>query len=200
MPANLTSRSNFDAALRIYYREESERIFAQFGANVLGHATTQERAQLVENLLLRLYAQQPQLLDSGYALVALGGFGRAALFPHSDIDLLFLCENERLRDLAKDPVRHICQQLWDSGLRVSPTTRTLDDCARFDQDNVEFTISLLDSRPLIGDETLFAGMHDRNLPQLLAREASALVQGLTQVTRGFVTRASATRSSILSRT
>lgn len=183
MASNSNPGATFDPALRSFYREESERILEQFGANVLGHATTRSRSETVEKLLLGLYAQQAQLRGPGYALVALGGFGGSALFPHSDIDLLFLCENERLRDRAKDPVRQICQELWDSGLRVSPTTRTLDDCARFDADNVEFTISLLDSRLLVGDEKLFAVMHDRNLPQLVAREASALVQGLTEVTR-----------------
>ena len=99
---------------------------------------------------------------AGFALVALGGFGRRALYPQSDIDLLFLCENEALRSRAKDPVRSICQELWDTGLRVSPTTRTIDDCGRFDQDNVEFTISLLDCRFLIGDEKLFARLRDKS--------------------------------------
>ncbi len=183
MASNSNSSATFDPALRTRYRAESERIFEQFGARVLGHATTRSRSETVEKLLLGLYAHQEQLREPGHALIALGGFGRSALFPHSDIDLLFLCANERLRDRAKDPLRQICQQLWDSGLRVSPTTRTLEDCARFDPDNVEFTISLLDSRLLVGDEKLFAIMHDRNLPRLVAREAGPLVQGLTEVTR-----------------
>jgi [protein-PII] uridylyltransferase len=183
MASNSNSSSTFDPASRTFYRDESERILEQFGENVLGRATTRRRSEMVGKLLLGLYSEQQQLGESGYALIALGGFGRAALFPHSDIDLLFLCENERLRERAKDPVRSICQELWDSGLRVSPTTRTLEDCARFDPDNVEFTISLLDSRLLVGDETLFAAMRDRCLPQLVARETAALVQGLTQVTR-----------------
>lgn len=183
MASNSNPSATFDPALRAFYREESARIFEQFGETVLGRAITGGRSDAVEKLLLGLYAQQEQFHEPGYALVALGGFGRSALFPHSDIDLLFLCESERQRDRAKDPVRQVCQELWDSGLRVSPTTRTLDDCARFDPDNVEFTISLLDSRLLVGDEKLFATMHDRSLPQLVARESGALVEGLTQVTR-----------------
>ncbi len=103
---------------------------------------------VVDKLLLQLWAQQPAVaVDGGIrhgCARAVMGAGR--LYPHSDIDLLFLCENEGLRARAKDPVRSICQELWDTGLRVSPTTRTVDDCGRFDQDNVEFTISLLDCR------------------------------------------------------
>ena len=83
----------------------------------------------------------------------------------------------------KDPVRSMCQEMWDTGLRVSPTTRTLDECARFDQDNVEFTVSLLDCRFLSGDAKLFERLHEKNLPQLVARESDVLMQRLAEVTR-----------------
>ena len=98
-------------------------------------------------------------------------------------DLLFLAESESLRGRMKDPVRSICQEMWDIGLRVSPTTRTLDDCARFDQDNVEFTISLLDCRFLTGEAALFERLRKKILPQLVARESDVLVQRLAEVTR-----------------
>src|SRR5271166_5112856 len=171
-----------DSALRSYYHEESERVRRDFESNGSGRACTQERAQLVDRLLLHLWEQQPALhSNSGFALMALGGFGRRALYPHSDIDLLFLCENEAQRARAKEPVRAICQELWDTGLRVSPTTRTIDDCGHFDQENVEFTISLLDCRLLIGDPQLFARLHGKIVPQLVARESGVLVQRLTEV-------------------
>jgi [protein-PII] uridylyltransferase len=178
------STPTFDPALRSFYKEESDRVRRDFEANGSGRSCTLDRTQLVDKLLFHLWEQQPALrTTTGFALVALGGFGRRALYPHSDIDLLFLCENEALRTRAKDPVRSICQELWDTGLRVSPTTRTIDDCGRFDQDNVEFTISLLDCRFLIGDEKLFARLHDKSLPQLVARESGILIQRLTEVTK-----------------
>jgi [protein-PII] uridylyltransferase len=177
------STPTFDSNLRNVYKEESERIRRDFESNGSGRSCTQKRAQLVDKLLLNVWNQLPDLRGgSGIALVALGGFGRLNLYPHSDIDLLFLCENESLRARAKEPVRAICQELWDSGLRVSPTTRTLDDCGRFDQENVEFTISLLDSRFLGGDDELFAHLHDKTVPQLVARESGILIQRLTEVT------------------
>ena len=83
----------------------------------------------------------------------------------------------------KDPVRSICQEMWDIGLRVSPATRTLDDCAHFDQDNVEFTISLLDCRFLTGDARRCSSACATScLPQLVARESDVLVQRLAEVT------------------
>lgn len=172
-----------DQGLRNYYRQESERLHQEFEANASGVSATRDRALLVDKLLFHLWEQQPALRDSGCALVALGGFGRGTLFPYSDVDLLFLCESEALRNRIKDPVRAICQELWDTGLRVSPTTRTIEDCSRFDQDNVEFTISLLDCRFLTGDERLFARLKDKALPQLVGRESAVLMQQLAQVTK-----------------
>ena len=173
----------FDPALRSSYKEESDRIRRDFEGDGLGRACTQGRAQLVDKLLYHVWAQQPALQSKeGFAMVALGGYGRRALYPHSDIDLLFLCENEALRNRIMDPVRSVCQELWDTGLRVSPTTRTIDDCGRFDQDNVEFTISLLDCRFLLGDERLVERLRGKIVPQLVARESGVLLQRLTEVT------------------
>jgi [protein-PII] uridylyltransferase len=177
------STPTFDPALRSYYKEESERIRRDFEAEGRGRVCTQGRALLVDRILCQLWSQQPALHGAeGYAIVALGGYGRRTLYPHSDIDLLFLCDGEAHRSRAADSVRSICQDLWDTSLRASPTTRTIEDCGRFDQENVEFTISLLDCRLLIGDERLFARLRDKIVPQLVARESSVLTQRLTEVT------------------
>jgi [protein-PII] uridylyltransferase len=173
-----------DSTLRTYYRQEFERLRGEFEANGSGAATARDRTAVVDKLAIQLWEQNVSTRSgSGLALVALGGFGRRALFPHSDVDLLFLTQNEELRGWAKDPVRSICQEMWDIGLRVSPTTRTLDDCARFDRDNVEFTISLLDCRFLTGEAALCERLRQKILPQLVARESDELVQRLAEVTR-----------------
>ena len=169
---------------RALYRQEFERLRREFEATGSGRASLRDRTQFVDKLALQLWEQHvPPTVRSGFALAALGGFGRGALFPHSDIDLLFLAENDALRGTMKDPVRSMCQEMWDTGLRVSPTTRTLDECARFDPDNVEFTVSLLDCRFLSGDAKLFERLHEKSLPQLVARESDVLMQRLAEVTR-----------------
>src|SRR6516225_6950471 len=172
-----------DSALRSFYREESERVRRDFEAGGSGHSCTEERTLVVERQIASPWEHQPALSSTpGFALVALGGFGRRALYPHSDIDLLFLSETDALRLSAKDAVRTVCQELWDAGLRVSPATRTIEDCGHFDQENVEFTISLLDCRFLFGDEKLCARLHDKVNPQLVASESLVLTQRLMEVT------------------
>src|ERR1700723_2684375 len=118
-----------------------------------------------------------------FALVATGGFGRGWLFPYSDIDLLFLFSDRGNEQAFKDPVRRFSQELWDLRLKLSPATRTLAECDRFDPDNTEFPISLLDCRFLTGDRELFGRLHDKVVPKLVSRESRPLLQGLAGVTR-----------------
>ncbi len=83
----------------------------------------------------------------------------------------------------KDAIRQFSQELWDLKLKLSPASRTLAECDRFDANNTEFTISLLDCRFLAGDRELFVRLHDKLIPKLVMRESKALLQGLAEVTR-----------------
>jgi [protein-PII] uridylyltransferase len=169
--------------LRNFYRQEFERVRRDFEATGSGLGSLSDRTRLVDLLALTLWDQHfTSRPRSGYALIAVGGYGRSELFPHSDIDVLFLSEDETSRERIEDQVGSVCQQMWDCGLRVSPAIRTLADCARFQQDNLEFTLSLLDCRLLGGDTDLFERLHERKLPELIAREADALLQSLTEIT------------------
>jgi [protein-PII] uridylyltransferase len=115
--------------------------------------------------------------------VALGGFGRACLFPHSDIDILFLHAAAETEPALKDPVRRFSQEMWDLHMKVSPATRTLAECDRFDPNNIEFAISLLDCRYLAGDQAVFHRLREKVIPKLVLRECQSLVQSLAEVTR-----------------
>jgi [protein-PII] uridylyltransferase len=172
--------------LRDLYQENSARIQRAFAENRDGRAATAQRTELVDSLALRLW--QSIICEGGeppkFALIALGGYGRRMLFPHSDIDLLFLHESASGEQALRDPVRRFSQELWDLRLRLSPATRTLAECDRFDPNNTEFTISLLDCRFLAGDRELFTRLREKLLPKLIMREYQALVENLTEVTRG----------------
>ncbi len=105
--------------------------------------------------------QHDAKLASGIAVAAIGGYGRRELFPYSDVDLLFLLDSRVVEKDVKDAIRRRDQELWDCGIRVSPTTRTLAECEQFDEDNAEFALSLLDHRLLTGDaEVCAASWHE----------------------------------------
>ena len=172
--------------LRGSLTEESARIQHEFEASADGRAALAQRTRLVEDILARLWRDiisSDEAKPANFALVATGGFGRGWMFPYSDIDLLFLFGDRDAEKTFKDLVRRFSQELWDLRLKLSPASRTLAECDRYDPNNTEFTISLLDCRYLAGDHDLFRRLHDKVIPKLVMRESKALLQGLAEVTR-----------------
>jgi [protein-PII] uridylyltransferase len=172
--------------LRDFYASESGRLRAEFQARRDGPSAVGGRTALVDSVAHRLWKEliSPDLAGpSGFALVALGGYGRRWLFPYSDIDILFLDEGGVADSEIRNRVRVFSQEMWDLRLKLSPSSRTLSECEKFDPSNVEFAISLLDCRYLAGDHGLFARLHDQIISKVVARESRAIVQKLTDLTR-----------------
>src|SRR5208337_2080973 len=145
-------------SLKVEYLTGSERLQLQFEQTRSGRSVLLGRTALVDSLAHQLWRHHiaPDLSQpEGFALVAIGGYGRGVLAPYSDVDLLFLSDGELPAAARKDAIRAFCQDLWDLRLRLSPTTRTLENCDRLHRDNPEFNISLLDCRLLAGDHSLF---------------------------------------------
>jgi [protein-PII] uridylyltransferase len=172
--------------LRSSINDESARIQREFQGSGDGRGAVTQRTRLVEDVLARLWhdiVSSDESKPTNFALVATGGFGRGWLFPYSDIDILFLFGDRDAEQGFKDPVRRFSQELWDLRLKLSPASRTLAECDRYDPNNTEFTISLLDCRYLAGDRDLFRRLHDKVIPKLVMRESKSLLQGLAEVTR-----------------
>jgi [protein-PII] uridylyltransferase len=174
------------AELRELYTKEFARLQQEFYATTDGRAAILGRTALVESVTLRLWNEIISPETGGpadFALVALGGFGRGALFPYSDVDLLFLHAGDASEGELKIRIRSFSQELWDLRLKLSPATRTLAECDRFDPDNLEFSISLLDCRYLAGDRALFAQLHDTVVRRLVLRDAPLIIKHLADLTR-----------------
>jgi [protein-PII] uridylyltransferase len=182
----MSTKPSLSGELRELYAEESARIQGEFAITGDGRNALLARTALVETIALRLWKNLISPAADGphdFALVALGGFGRRWLFPHSDIDLLFLHADGSTEKEFKDRIRQFSQEIWDLRLKLSPSTRTLAECDRFDPKNVEFVISLLDCRYLAGDRELFDGLHGNVIPKLALRESQKIVKRLAELTR-----------------
>jgi [protein-PII] uridylyltransferase len=88
---------------------------------------------------------------------AMGGYGRRALAPFSDIDLLFL-HPHKITPNAEQIVEYVLYMLWDLGIKVGHAVRTPADCARMARGDHTIATALLESRWLWGDEALFDEM------------------------------------------
>ncbi len=148
---------------------------AAFARTGDGPACLRRRSAEVDQLLRTIWAGVLGEREAPVALFALGGFGRAELFPFSDVDVLFLCGSEAAERDAHELIRSATQAIWDAGLRASPATRTVRDCERLDgRGNLEFAISLLDRRFLTGDAALGTRFEAEVLPAALLRELPVL--------------------------
>ena len=146
------------STLQELYADESAKIRMRFEATGDGKAAIRERSSLIDSVVGELWNEVKVTGRSvdGFCIAAMGGYGRRALFPYSDIDLLFLSEKHGHEEyLSKTVIAPLSQSLWDLHLRVSPTTRTLAECGKLHRGNIEFNISLLDCRYICGDEELF---------------------------------------------
>jgi len=144
------------------------------------HAITR-RAALVDALVRELFRRHFEPATP-LAVCAVGGYGRSELFPSSDVDLLFLVETPPTPELAR-ALKAFLQSLWDAHLRASHSVHTLAETGTLLDGNAEFTISLLDVRPLAGQDAFTEQLVSATLPGLIRRERKALLGQL----RGLVT-------------
>ena len=94
------------------------------------------------------------------ALLAVGGYGRGDLFPHSDVDILVLLPSGPDPALAAK-LENLIGRLWDLGLEVSHSVRTIEQCVEEADRDVTVRTALLESRRVIGSRTLFQEFHRR---------------------------------------
>ncbi|GAC1701846.1 MAG: [protein-PII] uridylyltransferase [Candidatus Acidiferrum sp.] len=155
---------------------ERQRIRQQFEQGASAHDTLGALCALADRTIQDVYADGLRLCKPagnrpafeagtpGLCLLALGGYGRRLLFPYSDLDILFLFENEKKEQESRALIAEFSRRLWDLGFRVSSAGRTIEECRRIEEDNAEFHLALLDRRFLCGDETLFEKLHTKVLP------------------------------------
>jgi len=99
--------------------------------------------------------EDPAAPARGLALVALGGYGRRELAPASDLDVMVL-SRERFRGETRERVAELFRALWDLGLDVGHSARTLAECALALGRDADSATALLEGRFLAGDADTFA--------------------------------------------
>ncbi|MEX1057476.1 MAG: nucleotidyltransferase domain-containing protein, partial [Natronospirillum sp.] len=112
----------------------------------------QARTRAVDALLHRLWQHFEWPAEA--ALVAVGGYGRGELLPHSDIDLLLLFRHEGDIDAHVTSVESFITLLWDLSLDIGHSVRTLNVCIEEAREDLTVVTNLLEARLLNGDATL----------------------------------------------
>jgi [protein-PII] uridylyltransferase len=162
-----------------------ERHFA--GAS--GSEIVRDLTAAIDNVVRALYVyavgehdRRFSKLSQRLAVLARGGYGRAELNPHSDIDLLFL------HDWKPGPYLEIVAEiilhaLWDAGLIVGHAVRNVRECVRMADNDLKEKTAILDSRFLAGDSALWADLDKALVTSVLNRNQARFFKAKLEESR-----------------
>jgi len=133
-------------------KAERAHLFAQFDQHANVQQLVTKLARAVDRALVRLW--QEEQMPTTCALIAVGGYGRGELFPHSDVDILLLLPGTADKALEAR-LEAFIGRCWDMGLDIGSSVRTVDECIKEAAQDVTVRTSLLEARLLTGDEGLY---------------------------------------------
>lgn len=152
---------------RNFLKVEAHRLRILHRAGGSGREVCRARAAILD-LLLRYILEgtrnaTPALAEKNLppiALVAIGGYGRGELNPHSDIDFMFLHSGEMVASGRPKPtmsaiVDGLLYPLWDIGLKVGHSVRSISDCIHVANTDMQSKTSLIEARLITGNSELF---------------------------------------------
>ena len=157
------------ARYKNFLKVESHRLKMLHHAGAGGREVCRARAAVLDVLLryiLGAVGNTTQVATKAppprFALVAIGGYGRGELNPHSDIDIMFLHNGDTISTARGKPHPHLSAltdgllyTLWDIGLKVGHSVRTLDDSVRIANSDMQSKTSLIEARFITGDREMF---------------------------------------------
>ena len=156
------------ARFKAFLKVETHRVKLLHRSGGGGREVCRARAVILDVLLRYLWnaakgslSEQAQKEFPPLALVAIGGYGRAELNPHSDIDFMFLHDGQVVMG-GKRPLPHLAKlvdgilyPLWDLGLKVGHSVRSVEDCVTVANGDMQSKTSLIEARLITGNEALF---------------------------------------------
>src|SRR5690625_3364961 len=117
-----------------------------------------------DHCLKQLFQQFP--LPKGSTCLALGGYGRQALYPHSDVDLLFLIPSPIQNAQEQHQLEQLIAACWDLGLSLSHSVETLEQCLERCSRDVALQTALLEARYLAGNKDFWLKLKHQYHKQL----------------------------------
>jgi [protein-PII] uridylyltransferase len=154
------------AACKAFLREEMGALRQRHEAGASGTEIARGRADIMDVMLARLFLYALGSFTRRHgpppvpvALIALGGYGRGELSPWSDLDVMFLFPAKTKPAVRKPLQEHLTQEilyiLWDCGLKVGHSTRTVDEVFTEARRDIQTKTALLEARFIAGSQGLY---------------------------------------------
>lgn len=148
---------------RAALQETQAQLDAAFGSTPIRDLVAQ-RAAAMDNVLSAVWQFSEFTEVPDIALVAVGGYGRGELHPHSDVDILVLCEQPP-EGLLKEQLERFITLLWDIGLEIGHSVRTLDEGVALARSDITIATNIMEMRTLCGPDQLREKLLQLTSPQ-----------------------------------
>ncbi len=153
-------------------QQKNAELIERFRNGVPAAELIHDRSDFMDEILSACWQHFLGAHAEKLALVAVGGYGRRELHPHSDIDILALLDPSVTTDTS---VAMACQKelagffnfLWDIGLKPAQSVRTVADCVNLARQDQTVITSLMESRLIQGSEALFDTLSTKLGPEHL---------------------------------
>ena len=146
--------------LRSHLQSRKGEIAASHRAGAGGFATCVALTRMMDEAIVSACRSLPPGTMEAIALIALGGYGRCELSPHSDVDIMVLCPKGGKRESAEDAAKAVLHYLWDAGIDVGHSVRTVDEAIALFGVTFDSWASMIESRFLYGDAALADELYD----------------------------------------
>ena len=151
----LNSESPTTGIYKDQIQNANQYLIESFDANKPIKDLLYKRAWFIDQLLIQ--AWQQHIFSTDLALIAVGGFGRRELHPCSDIDILILTRS-RVKPELKQQIEAFLIFLWDIGLEIGASVRTVKECQQIAKADITVITNLMESRCITGDVRLYDEM------------------------------------------
>ncbi|MGL1932806.1 MAG: [protein-PII] uridylyltransferase [Desulfotalea sp.] len=151
------------------FQQDRQELDALLGEEGKAEVYLQAQSKLVDDLIVSSFEKTGLGVDiKGFAIIALGGYGRSELYPQSDVDLMVLYHPQQKKNVQV-VADGILYPLWDVGLDVGHGVRTVKESINHAREEYVFSVSLLDSRLICGDADLYV--------ELMAKYRKKFIEG-----------------------
>ncbi len=175
--------------IKEYFKQEYENIFRFHRSGAGGLEVASELSQLVDSTLTKLWEELSEEPRTMFAVVALGGYGRFEMAPHSDVDVMILFENEQTKAENAETAQQFLHSLWNLGFDVGHCVRTIKDCLNLYQTDVDVWASVLESRYVCGNSALMEHYTDAFLSHIEKKQdlkfISSVIAGVDERHRKY---------------
>jgi [protein-PII] uridylyltransferase len=139
-----------------------------------------QNSDLVDSLVRKAFQKAQSSVDApSVCLMAVGGYGRAELAPHSDVDLLLLYSSSQ-KEALPPLIEKILYPLWDLGLEVSCSSRSISECLKLAQSDLYVKTGLIDGRYLDGEYDFFRNLYHLFTKKVLHRKVRRFIETLAK--------------------